>query len=114
RWRGFINTHLKGALAKGTLWALAGVSFLAVYREAFETVLFYQALWQQAGADARGAVIIGFVLGAITLGAVGWLIFRLGMRLPIGPFFAVSSWLLALLAVVFVGHGLKALQEAGT
>jgi high-affinity iron transporter len=114
RWRGFINTHLKGALAKGTLWALAGVSFLAVYREAFETVLFYQALWQQAGPDARGAVIIGFVLGAITLGAVGWLIFQLGMRLPIGPFFAVSSWLLALLAVVFVGHGLKALQEAGT
>ncbi len=113
RWRGFIDTHLKGALAKGTLWALASVSFLAVYREAFETVLFYQALWQQAGADARGAVVIGLVLGAMTLGAVGWLMFRLGMRLPIGPFFAVSAWLLALLAVVFVGHGVKALQEAG-
>ncbi|MET1085043.1 MAG: cytochrome c/FTR1 family iron permease [Burkholderiales bacterium] len=113
RWRGFINTHLKDALAKGTLWALAGVSFLAVYREAFETVLFYQALWQQTGADARGSVVAGFVIGSITLGAVGWIVFRLGMRLPIGPFFAASSWLLAVLAVIFVGHGVKALQEAG-
>ena len=113
RWRDFIRSHLKDALAKGTLWALAALSFLAVYREAFETVLFYQALWQQAGAAARGSVIAGFVIGVMALGALGWLLFRYGMRLPIGPFFAVSSWLLAALAVIFVGHGVKALQEAG-
>lgn len=113
RWKSFISTHLKGALAKGTLWALAGVSFLAVYREAFETVLFYQALWQQAGAGARGSVIVGLLIGIMVLAFIGWALFRYGMRLPIGPFFAVSSWLLALLAVVFIGHGIKALQEAG-
>ncbi|MHB8760679.1 MAG: cytochrome C, partial [Thiobacillus sp.] len=33
--------------------------------------------------------------------------------LPIGPFFAASSALLALLAVMFAGHGVAALQEAG-
>ena len=114
RWQHFIEAHLTGALSKGTLWALASVSFIAAYREIFETVLFYEALWAQAG-DAGGPAIIGGVIAAAaTLGITGWLIFRSGMRLPIGPFFAVSSTLLALLAVIFVGQGIAALQEAGT
>jgi high-affinity iron transporter len=44
---------------------------------------------------------------------IAWLILRYSARLPIGLFFAVSSLLLALLAVIFTGHGVKALQEAG-
>lgn len=112
RWKTFVGRHLTHALSRGTLWALAGVSFLAVYREAFETVLFYQALWQQA-EGARSSVLAGAGLGAATLAVLGWMIFRFGLRLPIGPFFAASSALLALLAVMFAGHGVAALQEAG-
>jgi high-affinity iron transporter len=113
-WQAFIDTHLRGALARGTLWALAGVSFLAVYREAFETVLFYQALWQQAGQAAAGSIIVGFASAVVALAAVAWLILRFGVRLPLGAFFALSALLLAALAVVFTGHGLRALQEAGS
>jgi high-affinity iron transporter len=47
------------------------------------------------------------------LGVLGWLIFRGSVRLPLGLFFGVTSVLLALLAVVFVGKGIAALQEAG-
>jgi high-affinity iron transporter len=114
RWRQFIAAHLKGALSRGTVWALAGVSFLAVYRETFETVLFYQALWTQAGATAPASVLGGFVGAVVALAAVSWAVFRYGVKLPIGPFFGVSSALLAILAVVFVGQGVAALQEAGT
>ena len=112
-WKSFIEKRLKGALEHGTLWALAGLSFLAVYREAFETVLFYQALWQQAGEGARGSVLLGFALGVAVLALLAWVILRYSVRLPIGLFFGASSILLALLAVVFTGHGVKALQEAG-
>lgn len=112
RWKAFVGRHLTHALTRGTLWALTGVSFLAVYREAFETVLFYQALWQQA-EGARASVLMGFALGGGTLAILAWLIFRFGLRLPIGPFFAASSVLLALLGVMFAGHGVAALQEAG-
>ncbi|MGN2390905.1 hypothetical protein [Pelomicrobium sp. G1] len=45
--------------------------------------------------------------------AISWTVFHYGVRLPIGPFFTVSSVLVALLAVVFVGQGVAALQEAG-
>jgi high-affinity iron transporter len=111
-WQGFIDRHMRGALERGTLWALAGLSFIAVYREVFETVLFYQALWQQAGDAAHGSVMVGFLSGAATLAVLAWIILRYGVRLPIGPFFAVCSVLMAVLAVGFTGNGIKALQEA--
>ena len=112
-WQAFIDKHLKGALERGTLSALAGVSFLAVYREAFETVLFYQALWQQAGAGAHGSILVGFACAVAALAILAWAILRYSVRLPIGLFFAISGALLSILAVVFTGHGVKALQEAG-
>ena len=82
-WQAFIGARLQGALARGTLWALAGVSFLAVYREAFETVLFYQALWQQAGRSASGSIGVGLAAAVFALAAIAWLILRFGMRLPL-------------------------------
>lgn len=89
------------------------LSFLAVYREMFEIVLFYQALWAQAGEAGRAAVIAGGIAGAFLLAIVGLAILHYSVRLPIGPFFGATSALLALLGVIFTGHGVAALQEAG-
>jgi high-affinity iron transporter len=113
RWRTLLHDHLQGALSARTMWALALVSFLPVYREAFETVLFYQALWVQV-APAYVPVLGGFVSAAVALAILGWLIFRGSSRLPLGFFFGATSLLLTALAVVFVGRGVAALQEAGT
>ena len=44
RWKAFIDTQVRCALNGSTVWALALVSFFAVYREIFAMVLFYQAL----------------------------------------------------------------------
>jgi len=112
-WSRFIREQVDGALGRRTMWAMAAVSFLAVYRELFEIVLFYQALWAQAGAAGQGALLGGIGVAAIVLAAIGWAIFKYSIRLPIGPFFAAMSVLLALLAVVFAGNGVAALQEAG-
>jgi high-affinity iron transporter len=112
RWRTFLHSQLRDALSARTMWALALVSFLAVYREAFETVLFYQALWVQA-APAYVPVLGGVVGAAVVLAVLGWLIFRGSVSLPLGWFFGATSLLMALLSVVFVGEGIAALQEAG-
>jgi high-affinity iron transporter len=111
-WKRLIDQHAKNALQKGALWMLAGLSFIAVYREVFETVLFYEALWQQAGPDAHTAIFLGLGAGAATLAVVAWLILTFGVRLPIGPFFAACSFLTIVLAIAFTGNGIKALQEA--
>lgn len=114
-WQRFLGQRLDGALTRGTLSLLAAVSFLAVYREAFETVLFYQALAAQAGGtgDATQALGLGAGSAALLLVGLAWGVFRGGLKLPVGLFFRVSAALLALLAVVFAGQGIAALQEAG-
>jgi high-affinity iron transporter len=112
-WNRFIREHVGQALARRTLWAMAAVSFLAVYREMFEIVLFYQALWAQAGESGRSAVLGGMAAAAAALAAIAFAIFKYSVRLPLGLFFGATSGLLALLAVVFAGHGVAALQEAG-
>ena len=112
RWRTFLQDQLSDALSARTMWALALVSFLAVYREAFETVFFYQALWTQA-APAYAPVLGGLLAAAVALIILGWLILRGSIRLPLGLFFGATSVLLVLLAVIFVGKGIAALQEAG-
>jgi high-affinity iron transporter len=112
-WASFIRDSVGSALEKKTLWAMAGVSFLAVYRELFELVLFYEALWVQAGAEGHAAVLGGIAVAAVLLAAAGWGMFKYSLRLPLGPFFSAMSLLLALLAIVFAGQGVAALQEAG-
>jgi high-affinity iron transporter len=107
RWMTFLRQQAGRAESR---WALAGVAFLAVYREGFETILFYQAL---AGAGAPGPIALGFVAAAAVLAAIAVAVLRFGVRLPARPLFAVTGGLLYYLAVVFAGQGVHELQEAG-
>ena len=113
RWQSFIRGEVSGVLSSGQLWGLATISFLAVYREAFETVLFMQTLWLQADAAGRSGLLGGLGVGAAVLVVTAWLIARVSARLPLGLFFAASAAFLAALAVVFAGKGIAALQAAG-
>jgi high-affinity iron transporter len=113
RWSRYLKNSMQSALDRGTLWALGLVAFLAVYREAFETVLFYQALWLQVSGTARGAVIGGAALAAALLGILVWLIVRFGVRLPLRQLFLATAVFMVALAIVLAGDGIMSLQEAG-
>ena len=113
QWKNFIETSLQRHLGSGTLWGLAGLSFIAVYREMFEVVLFYQALWVQASAEGQSMIFSGLLTAAVLLLVLGWLILRYSTRLPLRQFFAVSGIFMLVLAFVFTGNGIAALQEAG-
>jgi high-affinity iron transporter len=112
-WQKYIGDKVGGALSKGTVWTLAIISFLAVYREAFETVLFYQALVSQVGSGSHAALLGGVAVATLLLAVLAWAILRASVKLPIGLFFSVSGIVLLVLAVVFTGQGIAALQEAG-
>ena len=109
-WQRYIREQLSHALSRGSLWFLFGLAFLIVYREAFETVLFYAALWSQGN---HPAVLAGAGSAAVALAAIAWVMLRYSRRLPFGKFFAISAVLMAVLAVVLAGKGVAALQEAG-
>jgi high-affinity iron transporter len=113
QWKRFIETSLRKHLDQGTLWGIAGLSFVAVYREFFEVVLFYQALWAQADAASQGLIVAGLLTALALLLVLAWLILRFSTRLPLRQFFAASGIFMFILAFVFAGHGIAALQEAG-
>jgi high-affinity iron transporter len=114
RWQEFIDHSMRRALEQRGLWAVAGIAFIAVYREVFETVLFFQALWAQVAIPAaESALLGGALLGATVIAGVAWAIFRFGVRLPLRQFFGVTAAMMIFLAVIFAGKGVAALQEAG-
>jgi high-affinity iron transporter len=112
RWQAFLGGRIREAATAGRLGALAGLVFVAVYREAFETVLFYQALAAQAGPAGARPLAAGIGAGLVLLAVIALAVFRFGSRMPMRRFFAASSVLLYALAVVLAGHGIAALQEA--
>ena len=109
-WQKYIHDKLSAALSRKSAWFMFGLSFIAVYREVFETILFYAALWEQGNHDA---VLGGLASGVVILAIVAVALLRFSARLPIGKFFSWSSALVALLAVVLTGKGIAGLQEAG-
>lgn len=111
KWSTFIKDKLEGALSAGSLRALWLVSFLAVYREGAETVLFYQALAIDADAAGAGAIVAGFIVGCFGLVAVYWAMRMGALKLPIGPFFWITGTILYVMALVFVGKGVMELVE---
>ena len=113
QWKAFIEDNVRKALDRGTLWGLALLAFVAVYREIFETVLFYQALWLQTGREGHGMVVAGLGVAAAGLVVLAWLILKFSTRLPLRQFFSATSIFLFVLAVIFAGKGIAALQEAG-
>jgi high-affinity iron transporter len=112
RWQAFIQNKVKNVLSGKKIFGLVGISFFAVYREAFEVVLFYQALWLQNESN-REAVVWGFVAGLLALLVVIFAILKLGLRIPLKYFFGATGTLLYIMAFIFAGNGIKELQAAG-
>jgi high-affinity iron transporter len=112
KWNRFVRGKVQDAVSSGSALALASAAFLAVYREGFETVLFYKALFVAGGSGSSTvAVIAGIALGAVVMVIVYLAINRFGVRLPLKPFFGVTSAFLYYMAFVFAGKGVAELQE---
>jgi high-affinity iron transporter len=110
RWQAYIRDKLSAALGRRSRIMLFVLAFVTVYREVFETVLFYAALWTEGG---EAYLLGGLLLGIVILALIAAVMLRTSARLPIAKFFSVSSMLIAILAVVLIGKGSAALQEAG-
>jgi high-affinity iron transporter len=111
RWMEFMRSRVSAAVATGGALAFAGLGFTAIYREGFETVLFYQALilfaeglmlWVARGAAVAAGALVG----------VGYAILKLGKRLPIKPLLIGGAAMLLLLSVAFAGNAVRSLQGA--
>jgi high-affinity iron transporter len=112
KWQTFIHDKVQNVLSGKKVLGLMGISFFAVYREAFEVVLFYQALWLQS-ESGHHVIVWGFVAGLTVLVALTFGILKLGLKVPLKYFFGVTGTLLYIIAFIFAGTGIKELQAAG-
>ncbi|MCF5611473.1 c-type cytochrome, partial [Pseudomonas syringae] len=109
-WQDYVKSSLVGG---GGRFGFAVLAFFSVYRELFEVILFYETLWLQAGPAGHDAVLAGGATALVLLVGLAWVILRGSAKLPLSMFFGINAALLCALSVVFAGHGVKALQEAG-
>ena len=110
-WLEFMRARVASAIAAGSALAFAGLGFTAVYREGFETVLFYQAL----SIFAKGLglyVAFGFATAVVALGVVAYAVLKLGRRIPVKPMLTAGAATLLLLSVTFAGNAVRSLQGA--
>jgi high-affinity iron transporter len=107
----FMRSRTAAAIAAGSTAAFVGLGFTAVYREGFETVLFYQAL----ALFAQGLALwvwLGIAAAVVALAGVGYAILGLGKKLPLKPMLITGASILLLLSVAFAGNAVRSLQDA--
>ncbi|WGD79532.1 ferrous ion permease EfeU [Bacillus subtilis] len=110
KWREKINIQKSQALKKRSLLSFALIAFLAVVREGLETVIFFIGL---VGKLPLTELIGGTAAGLIVLVIVGVLLIKLGLRIPLKPFFLLSMAVVLYMCVKFLGTGVHSLQLAG-
>ncbi|GKX65800.1 FTR1 family iron permease [Inconstantimicrobium mannanitabidum] len=98
------------SLANGSLFSLGFLAFLAVFREGTEIVLFYIGM---ASSIKLTDLFLGIALGFAILIIIAILMLKVGLHIPMKPFFLVSSILVFYLGLKFTGMGINGLQLAG-
>lgn len=113
KWQAYVKSKIQVLARKENMLGLAFLSFLVVFREAFESVLFLSALNMEVGDTHQLSFVAGIVSAFVLLGVISVLLLRFSKRIPITQLFKYSALIISFLAVVLVGKGVHALQEAG-
>lgn len=108
-WNAYFEKNMGKAIAGGSLLSMAGLSFLAIFREGAETIIFYIGM---APAIELQQLLLGIALALATLIVLGFAIIRYSSKIPLRPFFAAAAWLIYILAFKMIGASIHALQVA--
>ncbi|TDK59672.1 FTR1 family iron permease [Bacillus salipaludis] len=106
-WNKFINQQMEQAIAKGSLLSFAMISFLSVFREGAETIIFYAGITPYISLQQ---LVIGVLLAVVILAVVGFLIIKYSVKIPIRLFFKAATILIYVLAFKILGISVHALQ----
>ena len=112
-WKKFIEEKISKQLKKDKMFGIAFFSFMVVFREAFESVLFLQAISLETQPEHQSSIGLG-VLAAFALIALFAILFvKYAKKIPVRQLFRYSAWVITLLALILIGKGVHSIQEAG-
>jgi len=113
KWHQFINTQIKNLLSEKKMFGLAAISFVVVFREAFESILFLSSMQLQVGEDSQNGVWMGAVSSILVVILLAFLLLRFSVHIPIRKLFQYSALMIMIFAIVLAGQAVHAFQEAG-
>lgn len=114
RWQAYVKDKIQTLARRENMLGLALLSFLVVFREAFESVLFLSALNLEVAPGDQWAFTSGIVVAFAALIVISVLLLRYSKKIPIPKLFKYSALVISFLAVILAGKGVHALQEAGS
>jgi len=112
KWIEFVKAKVWQATTTGSVMVFAMLSFFTVYREGFETVLFYQAMFSFA-KNMETFVLLGLVLGLAVIISVVFIIRKIGKKLPLRVLFGLTMAIGAYMSIAFIGNAIREFQEVG-
>ncbi len=111
QWQAYLKNKLGSSLTKGSIVGLWLASFLAIYREGAETVLFYFALSAGVPGGGLAGIFSGIVAGTLVLLVVYFIMRYTVIQLPLKPFFLFTGIFMYVMAFIFAGKGVMELVE---
>ena len=112
KWIEFVKSKVWKATTTGSVMVFVLLSFFTVYREGFETVLFYQAMLSYA-KYMELYVILGMILGLAVIIGVAIIVRKLGKKLPLRVLFGLTMGIGAYMSITFLGNAIREFQELG-
>ncbi len=112
KWIEFVKSKVWKATTTGSVMVFVLLSFFTVYREGFETVLFYQAMLSYA-KHMELFVILGMIIGLTVIIGVAFIVRKLGKKLPLRVLFALTMGIGAYMSITFLGNAIREFQEVG-
>ncbi|GLY10845.1 FTR1 family iron permease [Pseudobacillus badius] len=109
-WNRYIEKQMGTALSTGSIISMAFVSFLSIFREGAETIIFYMGM---APSISTGKLLAGIVLALVILTVFAFLLIRYSAKIAVGPFFKIATILIYFLAFKILGVSIHALQLTG-
>lgn len=106
-WNAYISKQINNAMSKQSVWAMAAISFLSVFREGAETLIFYAGI---APKMSTNQFVLGIVIAVVILAIVAFILLKVSDKIPVHRFFAVATVLIYLLAFKIIGVSIHTLQ----
>ncbi len=113
QWKAFIEDKINVYLKNDRMIGLAAFSFMVVFREVFEVILFLQALNLEVAEGDKSAIGLGVLAAVVGIALIAYVFLKYSKMIPVRKLFLYSSWIIVFLAIVLTGKGIHALQESG-
>ena len=113
KWQKFIEEKIGKQLKKDKMFGIAFFSFMVVFREAFESILFLQAISLETQPAHQSSIGLGVLAAFVMISLFAILFVRYSKKIPVRQLFRYSAWAITLLALILIGKGVHSIQEAG-